>query len=241
MVFTINKMDKDNLKCNEWYTSEQLDFDKKLINYRYRTIKKFLKGPIGLELGTAEGQMTKYLINDFEHLTSVDGSLNLLKLIPDYKNLEKVHSLFEDFKPEKKFDTIIMEHILEHVDEPVNLIKKAKNWLVDDGIILIGVPNAFSIHRLAAVKMGLLKSPFELNERDFKVGHQRVYSMDALSNDIDKANLKIIKKGGFFLKPISNAQIEQNWSDDMMEGFYQLGFDFPENSAELFAVCKKII
>ena len=91
-----------------------------------------------------------------------------------------------------------MEHILEHVDEPVNLIKKAKNWLVDDGVILIGVPNAFSIHRLAAVKMGLLKSPFELNERDFKLGHQRVYSLDALENDIYKANLKIIEKGGIF-------------------------------------------
>ncbi len=239
MVFTMNIMDKDNLNCNEWYTTEQLDFDKKLINYRYRTIKKFIKGSIGLELGSAEGQMTKYLINDFEHLTSVDGSLDLLKLIPDYKNHEKVHSLFDDFQPKKQYDTIIMEHILEHVDEPVNLIKKAKNWLVDDGVILIGVPNAFSIHRLAAVKMGLLKSPFELNERDFKLGHQRVYSLDALENDIYKANLKIIEKGGIFFKPASNAQIEKNWSDEMMEGFYQLGFDFPENSAELYAVCKK--
>ena len=86
--------------------------------------------------------MTKYLINDFEHLTSVDGSLDLLKLIPEYKNHEKVHSLFDDFQPKKQYDTIIMEHILEHVDEPVNLIKKAKNWLVDDGKLFVHIQSA---------------------------------------------------------------------------------------------------
>jgi 2-polyprenyl-3-methyl-5-hydroxy-6-metoxy-1,4-benzoquinol methylase len=224
---------------SDWYLKEQLDFDRKLIHYRHKTIKKFIQGPIGLELGPAEGEMTKYLINDFEYLTSVDGSLELLKKIPYYKKHKKVHSLFEDYKPEKKFNTIIMEHILEHVDDPVKIMKSASNWLADNGVIILGVPNAFSIHRLAAVKMGLLQSPFELNERDFKLGHQRVYSMNTLLDDIHKTDLKIIEKGGVFFKPLSNSQIEKNWSQEMMDGFYQLGYDFPENSAEIYVICKK--
>ena len=223
----------------DWYLNNQLDFDKKLIHYRYRTIKKYLKGSHGLELGSAEGEMTKYLIDDFEQLTSVDGSKELLDKISDYNNHVKVHSLFEEYNPERLFDTIIMEHILEHVDNPVSILKMAKKWLEDDGMIIVGVPNANSIHRLAAVKMGLLSSQYELNERDIQLGHQRVYSVEHIVSDIAEAGLKVLEKTGVYFKPLSNGQIEQNWTDEMQEGFYQLGKDFPDNAAEISIVCSK--
>ena len=183
--------------------------------------------------------MTQYLINDFEHLTSVDGSKQLLEMIPFYKNHTKIHSFFENYKPEKKFNTIVMEHILEHVDNPVEIMNLAKSWLAEDGVMLLGVPNALSIHRLAAVKMGLLKTPDELNERDYQLGHQRVYYMETFIKDIETAGLKIIKSGGVYFKPLSNGQIENNWNEEMIDGFYELGKDFPENCAEIYAICKK--
>ena len=222
-----------------WYFDGQLDFDRKLIYYRYKTLKPYIKGPIGLELGSAEGEMTQYLIEDFEYLTSVDGSKELLEMIPSYKNHTKIHSFFEDYKPNQKFNTIIMEHILEHVDNPIDIMIRAKEWLSDNGVMILGVPNALSIHRLVAVKMGLLKAPNELNERDYQLGHQRVYSMETFIKDIKEAGLTIIEKGGVFFKPLSNGQIETNWNDKMIEGFYELGKDFPENAAEIFVVCKK--
>ena len=222
-----------------WYIEGQLDFDRKLIYYRYQTIRKHIKGPFGLELGSAEGEMTQYLINDFEHLVSVDGSKELLDMIPGYKNHTKIHSFFENFKPKRKFNTIVMEHILEHVDDPIAIMQLAKNWLEDDGIMLLGVPNAMSIHRLVAVKMGLLQSSHELNARDYSLGHQRVYSMATFLYDIDKAGLSVIDKGGVFFKPLSNGQIEQNWDERMIEGFYELGKDFPEHAAEIYVVCQK--
>ena len=132
-----------------------------------------------------------------------------------------------------------MEHILEHVDNPIDIMIRAKEWLSDNGVMILGVPNALSIHRLVAVKMGLLKAPNELNERDYQLGHQRVYSMETFIKDIKEAGLTIIEKGGVFFKPLSNGQIETNWNDNMIEGFYELGKDFPENAAEIFVVCKK--
>lgn len=230
-------MSEKNLD-GSWYVNGQLDFDKKLIYYRYKSIKKHFQGKLGLELGSAEGEMTKYLINDFEHLTSVDGSKELLEMIPSYQNHTKIHSFFEDYQPSQKFDTIILEHVLEHVDNPIEIMELAKEWLTEDGVMILGVPNALSIHRLAAVKMGLLKTPYELNERDHQVGHQRVYSMDTFSDDINKAGLTIIEKGGVFFKPLSNGQIEQNWNEMMIEGFYEMGKEFPDHAAEIYVVCK---
>lgn len=222
---------------SSWYLGEQLDFDKRLIRFRYETLKPHLQGPEGLELGPAEGEMTQYLVDNFEKLTVVEGSGELLAQIPSRSSLNKVHSLFEEFKPDREYNTIIMEHILEHVDSPVTLLTKVKKWLMPGGKILIGVPNGNSIHRLVAVKMGLLEHSCELNPRDHALGHRRVYTPDTLRADLQKAGLHLVEMGGVFYKPLSNSQIQDHWTEEMIQGFYEMGKDFPDNAAELYAVC----
>jgi 2-polyprenyl-3-methyl-5-hydroxy-6-metoxy-1,4-benzoquinol methylase len=131
-----------------------------------------------------------------------------------------------------------MEHILEHVEAPVALLLRARKWLAPGSRLLIGVPNAHSIHRLVAVKMGLLKDPCELNERDRQLGHRRVYTVAALKRDVEAAGIDVIETGGVFFKPLSNQQIQGNWSEAMIQGFYELGNDFPAYAAELYCVCQ---
>ena len=222
---------------SDWYLKEQLDFDKRLVRFRYQTLKPHLQGPEGLELGPAEGEMTQFLVNDFEKLTVVDGAGDLLAQIPNNPNLNKVQSLFEEFKPDLKYDTIIMEHILEHVDSPMELLMKVKDWLMPNGKLLIGVPNGNSIHRLVAVKMGLLEHPCELNPRDHALGHRRAYTPDTLRADLQSAGLNLVEMGGVFFKSLSNSQIQDHWTEEMIQGFYEMGKDFPDNAAELYAVC----
>lgn len=220
-----------------WYLKEQLDFDKRLIRFRYETIKPNLVGKVGLELGPAEGEMTQFLLNDFESLTIVEGSSDLLAKIPDRGNLVKINALFEEFQPQQLFDSIILEHVLEHVDNPVGLLERVKNWLAPDGRLFLGVPNGNSIHRLVAVKMGLLDKPCQLNSRDHALGHRRVYTSQTFRADIEKSGLKVLEIGGVYFKPLSNLQIQENWSEEMIQGFYELGKDFPELAAEIYAVC----
>jgi hypothetical protein len=222
---------------SDWYLQEQLDFDKRLIGFRYKTLKPFFIGPEGLELGPAEGQMTQFLINDFERLTVVEGAKQLIDRIPDYQNILKINCLFEEFEPDRAYNTIIMEHILEHVENPVELMIRVRSWLAHDGKLLLGVPNGNSIHRLAAVKMGLLKNQCELNKRDLAQGHRRVYVRESLLEDILAAGLSIVSMGGVFFKPLSNQQIQDNWTEEMIQGFFELGKDFQEYTADLYAVC----
>lgn len=236
-------MNNDELKnlnnISNWYINEQLDFDKILINYRFEKLKKFFNGKTCLELGPAEGEMTSKIIKEFEYVTVVDAAAELLDKIPDYKNIIKINSLFEKFKSEQKYDTIIMDHILEHVDDPISILKMSLGLLSDNGRILIGVPNGNSIHRLVAVKMGLLNHQCDLNDRDILVGHRRVYTADSIKNDINYSGLKILESGGIFFKPLSNKQIQDSWSNQMIDGFYRLGEDFQDFSAELYVICTK--
>ena len=148
-----------------------------------------------------------------------------------------VISLFEDYVPKQKFDTIIMAHILEHVKHPLLLLKRAKQWLEKDGILLVDVPNANSLHRQIGVKMGLLKTVTDLNKTDIQIGHRRVYTLAYLKKDILDAGFKILKTGGIFLKPISNKQIEETWNKDIINAFYELGKEYQSIDAEIYIVC----
>ncbi|MFO0594773.1 MAG: class I SAM-dependent methyltransferase [Myxococcaceae bacterium] len=222
----------------EWYTSQQLSFDRELVRFRFQTLEPWLIGPRGLELGCGDGSMTKLLRTRFERLTVVEGSQHLLDQIPDGKEVEKVHSLFEAYQPPAPFNSVVLEHILEHVENPVDLLKTVRKFVAPGGRAFIGVPNAHSFHRLAAVKMGMLKDIYELNERDHAVGHRRVYSWDSLEADLVAAGLTIEKMDGIFFKPFSNGQIDKFFDARMVEGFYRLGYDFPRNAAEISVVCR---
>ncbi len=232
------KTEQDRVeKISSWYLKDQLDFDKRLVRFRYLTLRGHVKGPGGLELGPADGVMTHLLLPHFESLTIVEGSETLLASIPPAPNLTKVHALFEAYEPRQQFNTVIAEHILEHVEDPVALLRKTKGWLARGGKLVLGVPNANSIHRLVAVKMGLLRHPCELNQRDHILGHRRVYTRQTLTDDLKAAGLRIVEMGGVFFKPLSNQQIQDHWTDEMIQGFYELGKDFAEHAAELYAVC----
>lgn len=222
-----------------FYKDSILNVDYQLADYNFRSLKPFFRGKLALELGPASGYMTKSLVKEFETLHIVEGSEELLNEIPDYPNVIKQHSLFEEFNTDLKFDTIIMGHVLEHIEDPVMVLSKIYNWLSDDGVLLVSVPNAKSIHRIVAVEMGLLNNEYELNERDHELGHYRVYDMSLLKKHLQDAGFDVVETGGVFLKPLSNGQIEKNWTAEMIEGFYKAGKYFPESCAEIFVVCTK--
>lgn len=223
-----------------WYRAQ--GFYARLVKYCYLSFKPYFKKGSCLELGCSDGIMTNDLVNYFKRVVAVDGSTKFCEIIRNRinaNNLEVICSLFEELELNEKFDTIIMAHSMEHVKDPVLICKKAKNWLRDDGVILIDVPNANSIHRQAGVKMGLLNRVDELNELDKRLGHRRVYTWETLKKDIESAGLKIKKWGGVFLKPLTNSQIEMWWTEEMMDAFYELGKEYPEIAAEIYVVCEK--
>lgn len=233
----MNELENKVVESSKFYNDSFLKVDFKLAEYGFQTIKPFFRGNSALELGPASGYMTKNIVNEFASVHLVEGSSQLLNQIPDYENVIKFNSMFEDFNTDETFDTIIMSHVLEHISDPVFVLEKIKSWLKPDGVFIVAVPNAKSIHRLAAVQMELLDSEYTLNERDHQLGHYRVYDLNLLKEHVRQAGFDVIYSGGYFLKPVSNAQIENNWTEEMVEGFYKLGQQFQENCAEIFLVC----
>lgn len=230
------KIRLEKIADNSWYNK---GVNRKTIEYSYSVFKNFFVEGSLLELGPAEGVMTELLIKHFTPYTVIEGSRNFcdnLKL--RYPEIHIINSLFEEAKINRKFDNIILGHVLEHVENPVKILKKYSRYLTDKDRILAAVPNAFSLHRQAAVIMGLQKSEYSLNETDRHHGHRRIYDPYSFQQDFLAANLKIEKLGGYWIKPLSNKQIETHWSDDMVDAFMKLGEKYVDISAEIYIIAK---
>ena len=210
------------------------------IRYSGTIFERHIKtGPI-LELGPAEGVMTEYLASRYNDLTAVEGSVvfceSLRRKLPQVK---VIHSLFEEYSPDRSYESVILGHVLEHVVDPVDILKSVRQWIAPSGRVCAAVPNAHSLHRQAAVLMGLLRQEDELNDLDRHHGHRRVYNSASFMADFLSAGFSIEVFGGYWIKPLANSQIEKTWTKDMIDAFMALGERYPDIAAELYVVARK--
>ncbi|MGU9951871.1 MAG: class I SAM-dependent methyltransferase [Gammaproteobacteria bacterium WSBS_2016_MAG_OTU1] len=192
-----------------------------------------------MELGYGEGNFTKALVEQGYTPTVLDGSDILLEKAQAIHGDAIIikHGLFEKFFPEEQYDCVLATHVLEHVDEPAALLKHIKKWLTPGGKIIIIVPNKESIHRQLAVLMGLQPALDTLGERDKLVGHQRVYSLETLQQDVAAAGLNTLTTAGFFLKTLPNSMM-LDYSRELVEALNKISSLLPKNLlANIGLVC----
>jgi SAM-dependent methyltransferase len=214
--------------------------DKKLVSLIVDEVLPYINGPEILEMGFGDDEWTTKIINKNGHTHIVDASGTLIKKSKEKygDTITTYESLFEYFNPDKKFDTIIASYVLEHVDDPVQVLKKASEWLKPEGKLIAIVPHAGSLHRRLAVAMGLHEKETDLGNTDQQMGHRRVYTMDAFSEDITKAGFGIEEKLGFFTKLLPQS-LMCDISDEMLRGLMVLSKKMPaEYAASITFICK---
>jgi 2-polyprenyl-3-methyl-5-hydroxy-6-metoxy-1,4-benzoquinol methylase len=200
-----------------------------------------------LDIGCGVGQFTPMFLEKFTRVVGLDASEKfLLTARKANRKVEYVVGSGETFKLGEKFDTISMNMLLEHVDDPVALLKNCTKHLAKGGIILAQVPNANSVTRRIGVLMGVIDSIDHISEKERNYfGHQRIYKLDTLIADCKKAGLKIVAKGGLLFKPLPNEILGnicrsngKKWTDSFLKALMVFGEDRPEDCANLYVACK---
>lgn len=231
----------ETVASNSWY-EEPMGLA--MIRYCYKIFRRYIRpGDKVLEMGPAEGTMTELLLQDGFEVEVCEGSSTFAHMLrerfsPPPHSLVVHEALFEEWcGPEDRFDVIILGHVLEHVEDPVAILQRLKDWLVPGtGRVLIAVPNARSLHRQAAVIMGLIPTEYAMSEKDLHHGHRRIYNPESLRADFIAAGLSIEVFGGYWLKPLSDVQLQEQWSPEQLSAYMALGERYPDIAAELFIV-----
>ncbi len=248
MNATKNPTESERAFLDRVYSTYTVDTSSQNRELRRLSLKSFaphIKGERGLELGCSDGYMTEKLASFLPHLDVVDGSKNFLdearkRQLP---NVRFIYSLFEEFTSTEKYDCVFASFILEHVADPIGVMKMAKSVLKPDGRLFITVPNARALSRQLALHMGLLKDLKEMTQNDFNHGHRRVYDRVTLNRDIAEAGFESISQGGVILKILADFQMDQLIDQGMlkeahMDALYSLGLEYPDLCGSMFSICR---
>ncbi len=161
---------------------------------------------------------------------------------PDLANrINIVEGYFETYQSNQLFDVVAMEFILEHVDDPLLVLKRFRQFLAPDGILLAAVPNAECLHRRIGHEMGLLPDMQKLSQADLNYGHQRYFTFASFTQMIEEAGYRVVEAKGLQLKPITTGQINQlQLGDSFFKAINTIGYDYPELSNSMFLAAQKV-
>jgi len=203
-------------------------------------LRRYDLGRRVLLMGIGDGLVLEALASDPRHqVTVVEGSATLVARYSEHRDIACVHSLFEDYRPEDPFDSVIGTHVLEHVADPIAVAVMAAGWARQEGRLFFTVPNADSLHRRIGVEMGLLPARDALHEQDISQGHRRVYRAEILKRDLVHAGLVVQEIRGYILKTMSNQQMA-HLSADYLRASLQVSLELPpEYCSSLLAVCRR--
>ena len=137
---------------------------------------------------------------------------------------------------DEKFDVINMGFILEHIDNPFEILTRFKKFLSPGGKIFVSVPNAEVLNRRLGNLAGMLPDMTLLSENDHLLGHKRYYTVDSLKTEIEKAGYKLEKIEGIYLKPFTTKQIlSLEFDKKIINSLCEVAIDYPELSCGMLA------
>ncbi len=215
--------------------------------YMLRSFGPFLNKGSVLELGSFKGDFTKRLLSHFDDVTCVEASGIAIE---DAKRklgdkVQFVNSLFEVAVLPKRYDNIVLTHVLEHIDDPVRVLKRINDeWLAEGGRFFLVCPNANAPSRQIAVKMGLITHNAAVTPAEAEHGHRCTYTLDTLERDAVAAGLKVVCRSGIFFKALANFQWDRLLETDIiskeyLDGCYELGQQYPDLCSSIFLMCEK--
>jgi len=177
-------------------------------------IKQLKSNSTVLEFGPANGRLTRYMkeaLNCQVYLVELDEEAGKEAL--NY-GVDLVIGDIETYKwkdryKETRFDHIIFADVLEHLRNPLDVLKEAKEFLKEDGSILLSVPNLS--HN--SVLIDLLNNKFEYNYIGLLDDtHIHFFTKSSLDKMIQAAGLFISKEMATYAK-VGTTEIKNNTYD----------------------------
>ena len=224
------------------------DFDNVLRHYMMQAMEAFISDYNGkaLEMGCFKGEFTEIIAKKFTNLTVIEASDELVEYTKNRVGggVSFVTSTFENYNEENQYDYIFLMHTLEHLDDPVGILRKTKTWLSERGKLFLVCPNANAPSRQIAVKMGLITHNAAITPGEKEHGHRNTYALDTLEREASQAGLQVLHRTGIFFKALANYQWDRLLKTDIiskeyLDGCYKLGQLYPDLCASIMLVCTK--
>jgi len=151
--FVFKDLDSLSINLDEYYANLTDDYYDSLQENRRVLEHNKMLGIINqnklngnvLDIGCGTGGFLDSLDSKQWEKWGIDPALFTGKILKE-KNIKPINTGFLNAElPKKYFDVVTMFDVMEHIYEPKKYIKKIKEILKDDGIILLATPNVSSL------------------------------------------------------------------------------------------------
>ena len=192
-----------------------------------------------LELGLGHGFTTSLFSERFHRHVVLEGSSAVIRNFRDKHPdcpAEIIETYFESFITNERFGVIAMGFILEHVDDPLLILTRFREFLVPGGRMFLTVPNAKVLNRRLGHLAGMLEDMNTLSENDLLLGHKRYFTVDSLRAVVTQSGCVVERLEGIYLKPFTTHQmISLRLDRKVLDALCAVGVDYPELSCGLLA------
>ena len=217
------------------------DFDNEILLQWYpRRILQYAGGAKSmLELGLGHGFSSNIFVSQIDRHVVLEGSPAVIEKFHEKFpscRAQIIETYFEEFSTDERFDVIVMGFVLEHVDDPLLLLRRYQSFLSSDGKIFLAVPNAEVLNRRLGHLAGMLDDMTALSDNDRLLGHKRYYTVQSLTNEVEQAGCRINRLEGIYMKPFTTKQmVSLNLDQEVIGALCEVGVNYPELSCGILA------
>ncbi len=183
---------RENIEYNNYRNEEVLKSVRAANNYvrfrrhklRIKLIKKFKKSGKLYDIGVGWGHFANTAEKMGFDVEGIEISETMHHYATNDLNLKIVKGSFHKIPVKENFyDVITLWDVLEHLEKPLEVLKKANRMLKDDGIIVIQVPQIDSkVAKIQKEKWPMLS-----------VEHINYFSKSTIKLALEKSGFKILK------------------------------------------------
>jgi 2-polyprenyl-3-methyl-5-hydroxy-6-metoxy-1,4-benzoquinol methylase len=160
-----------------------------------------------LDIGAADGYLGAILRRGGHCLVGIESDLRLAEQArTHYEVLHSVDVESFDFPYRGEFDYILLADVLEHLRDPLAVLRRASSCLSPDGELIISLPNVAHLF----VRLSLMLGRFEYQDRGIlDRTHLRFFTLASLRQMMQEASCRIVE-----LQPTpAPVQLVLPWTD----------------------------
>lgn len=187
------KINRGSTKPTEEYFLTEYYNGKKIYNYLGGVSGKFV-----VEIGTGMGGILKYFKEKHNKVYGVDIGKEYIEFGKN-KGLDLEIGSIEKLKGKNKPDVVILSHVLEHISNPVEELKKLRGYLKEDSIVYIEVPGIKNLEK--SYRRNFL--------RYLQLPHVYHFTLTSLKNCLKKSGYDLVM-GNEYIRSVWRIGKEDN-------------------------------
>ncbi len=211
---------------NIWH-EKQFKQRVKLWRRRLKTVKKFCKSDKLLDVGTGDGHFLKVAKTANFNIWGTEISPAAVRAAKNLYGLDIHLTEIENANfEENSFDVITIWHVIEHVKNPLELLKKVYNLSKPGAVVFVATPNLDKyvsriIYRLKSNK----PYPFYSPKGEQHLFHFTEYTLEGIIKKagftiiykgVDFASIRLIFKMFEYASFILSTIFHRNWNENIL-------------------------